>query len=83
MKFHQTRCFVLLFELLFLAGIILADGEVLYKASVLELEPSLPSVQSAGGPDLPIQLTPDEIKSIECNVAGTTKDMELLNDLKE
>ncbi|KAJ5964487.1 Aminoglycoside phosphotransferase [Penicillium vulpinum] len=82
MQFRHTRCF----EMLLLAQNLLVDGEALYQAAVLEFEdewPNLSSVQASGGPGYPIQLSPNEIQSLEYDVAGTIQGMELLNEVQE
>ncbi|KAJ5594706.1 uncharacterized protein N7459_000914 [Penicillium hispanicum] len=82
MEFRQTRCF----DLLLLAQNLLVDGEALYRATVMELEEewsNIPSVQAFGYPPFPLQLSASEIQSLENDVAGAIRGMELLGELKE
>lgn len=82
MEFRQTRCF----ELLLLAQNLLVDGEALYQATAMELEeewPHVPGVQASGNPQFPIQLSAREIHTLENDVAGAIRGMELLGEMKQ
>ncbi|KAJ5036776.1 hypothetical protein NUH16_004655 [Penicillium rubens] len=81
MEFRQTKCF----EMLLLAQNLLVDGEALYQASVLDLEkewPDIPGVQAFGNPPFPVQLSASEIRSLERDVSGAIRGMELLAHIK-
>ncbi|KAJ5799273.1 uncharacterized protein N7518_001341 [Penicillium psychrosexuale] len=81
MEFRQTRCF----EMMLLAQNLLVDGEALYQASALDLEkewPDIPGVQAFGNPPFPVQLSASEVRSLEVDVSGAIRGMELLADVK-
>lgn len=80
-EFQETASF----DMLVLAQNLLVDGEALYQDRVLELQkewPGLPGVQAAGNPSFPVQLSTDEINSLDRDVAGSVRGMELMEDLK-
>ena len=81
MEYRDTTSF----DMLVLAQNLLVDGEALYRDRVLELQkewPDLPGVQAAGSPSFPVQLSADEINSLDRDVAGTMRGMELMAELK-
>ncbi|KAJ5346857.1 uncharacterized protein N7506_000110 [Penicillium brevicompactum] len=81
MGFRQTKCF----EMMLLAQNLLVDGEALYQANALDLEkewPDIPGVQAFGNPPFPVQLSDGEISSLESDVSGAIRGMELLADTK-
>ncbi|KZF23958.1 hypothetical protein L228DRAFT_208790 [Xylona heveae TC161] len=82
MEFRETTSF----DMMLLAQNLLIDGEALYQSRVLDLEgewSSLPGVQAYGNPPFPVQLSADEAASIEQDVSGSIKGMELMRDLRK
>ncbi|KAH8431719.1 uncharacterized protein LDX57_009374 [Aspergillus melleus] len=74
------------FEMMLFAHNILVDGEALYQSRMLELEEEwqcLPGVQAAGNPPIPIRFSADEANSIEEDVVGTIRAMELMRSVKQ
>lgn len=81
MEFRQTTSF----EIMLLAQNLLIDGEALYQSRMLDLEKewsSLPGVQALDNPPFPLQFSIDKINSIEEDVSGTIRGMELMQSLK-
>lgn len=72
--------------MLVLAQNLLVDGEALYQDRVLELGKEwsrLPGVQAAGNPSFQVHLSADEISSLDRDVTGSMRGMELMEDLKQ
>ena len=81
MEFRQTKSF----KMMLLAQNVLVDGEALYQASALDLGKEwadVPSVQAFGNPPFPVQLSASEVSSLEKDVSGAIRGMELLADIK-
>lgn len=82
MEFRQSTSF----EMMVLAQNLLVDGEALYQSRLLSLEEewaSLPGVQACGNPPFPFQFSAGDVSSIDEDVSGTIRGMELIRDLKQ
>lgn len=82
MEFRQTTGF----EMMLFAHNLLVDGEALYRSRMLDLEKEwsgLPAVQASDNPPFPLQFSADETKSIDEDVAGAIKGMQLMQSAKQ
>ena len=69
-----------------LAQNLLVDGEALYQSRMLELESewsSLPGVQAAGNPTIPLRFSTEEARYIVEDATGAIRAMKLIQKFKD